>query len=125
VSYVFDDQDGSEVWVPSHGVGRFFMAMADYLADELGTATGLEKQSEDWYRIDSRTFAEFIEEIVRKSWYHSLFSELERGFVAILIVLLEKIGMPSEAAAYAERLGIERPLSLEAVRGAMPPHAPH
>ncbi len=84
---------------------------------------GLEKQAEDWYRIDSRTFAEFIDKLVRQTWHHSLSAELERGFVAILIVLLEKIGMTSEAEAYAERLEIERPLSLEALRGAMPPHA--
>jgi Family of unknown function (DUF6086) len=122
LSYVFDDQDGSEVWVPSLGVGRFFIAMADYLAERVGTATGLEKLAEDWYRIDSLAFAEFVDRLVKQTWDHSVYRELERGFVAILVLLLEKIGMTAEAEAYAEHLELENPLSLEALRGTMPPH---
>jgi Family of unknown function (DUF6086) len=122
LSYVFDDHSGSEVWVPARDVGKFFIATAEDLADIMGVPTGLEKLAEDWYRINSQIFAEFVAKVVMQTWHHSVYKELVRGFVAVLVILLGKIGMTVEAEAYAERLALEPPLSLEALRGAMPPH---
>ena len=122
MSYVFDDQSGSEVWVPSLGVGKFFIAMTEYLADSIGLPSGLEKLAEDWYKFDPRAYVEFVDKVIKKTWDHSVFRELERGYVAILIVLLGKIGVTAEAEDYAGRLDLESPISLDALRRAMPPH---
>jgi Family of unknown function (DUF6086) len=125
LSYVFDDETGSSVWVAGFTLGRVFVAMADCLASSAGMATGLEKMAEDWYRISPATFSAFVDNVTKRLWHNSTHRELERGFIAISMVLLERLGMTAEAEAHAAHLDLESPLSLEALREGMPPSPDH
>jgi hypothetical protein len=119
VSYVFDDPAGTSIWIPSLWNGKMFVSMAECLTEALGVQAGLEEQASDWYRIDPAAFGVFIEKALRRGEHNQTFWELARGFLAISVVLLERLGLTVQAEACATRLSLEGELSLEALRRAM------
>jgi hypothetical protein len=125
MGYVFEDPDGIEVWLPNLIAGNLFVAVARCLAESfaaqtgLDQETGLEELASDQYRVHPQAFSRFVAKVVDQTWRNTSLRELERGFVASSVILLEKLGMTGEAGALKGILNLEDQLSLERLRAAM------
>jgi hypothetical protein len=125
MGYVFEDPDGVDVWLPNIITGKLFVEVARSLAESFAARTGLEQETgleelaSDQYRIHPQEFSQFVAKVVKQTWHNTSLRELERGFLASSVILIEKLGMTSEAEALERTLTLESPLSLEILRGAV------
>ena len=125
MGYTFEGPDGVDVWLPNIIAGKLFVAVARCLAESFAAQTGLELETgleelaSDQYRIHRQVFSQFVASVVKQTWHNTSLRELERGFVASSVILIDKLGMTSEAEALERTLNLESPLSLEILRGAM------
>ncbi len=94
------------------------MATAGNLSGFTRTPTGFEILAADWCKIHAELFSEFVSAVIEDVWHNRVFRELVRGFVAVSLVLLERLGETPLAQTLATRTGIEDSV-LESLRSAM------
>lgn len=119
LSYVFDSEDGSSVWVPSLHTGELFVAVAESMSRSVRTPTGFKMLASDWCKIYAEPFSNFVSAVISEGWHNRSFRELIRGFVTTSIILLERMDKEADANALAARIGIEDLTLLDSLRAAM------
>jgi hypothetical protein len=125
MGYVFEDPNGVGVWLPNIIAGKLFVDVARSLAESFAARTGLEQETgleelaSDQHRIHPQAFSQFVAKVVKRTWHNPTLQELERGFLASSVILIEKLGMAREAEALERTLYLESPLSLEMLRVTM------
>jgi Family of unknown function (DUF6086) len=119
MSYQFDREDGSSIWIPSRQTGELFVLLAESISGSIQFPTGLEMLASDWWRVHPNLFGSFVSAIVTERWENRSFRELIIGFTSTSIVLLERMGENAAAGAIAARTGLEDRAVLDPLRAAM------
>ncbi|MFJ1933387.1 DUF6086 family protein [Kitasatospora sp. NPDC088160] len=83
------------LWNPSNGASRLFLGQVSLYQAELGLPSGIGPMQADECQIDPVVFKEFVDALL--AWHrrttHAVMAALSEGFVATVLVLVERAGI--------------------------------